>query len=424
MPLLRIFTSVARTGVELFQLRGPQRLHGGSSAGVSASKPSVSLGSPVTKGRAEVYRTSPSTLNSNRGKDSADQGTIRTADLGAMATNCQGSIDNCRPSSVLFESSDKSLIVLDIPTSLEESQVLASEIPRRRIVSAEPPAAPYQTPEPRHGGGQDNPSALASPAAQLAELMTTATVSSALQDLAVSYSGPFHRPRVLEPQPPLLSASPPPLLPDKAEHLDGTIESLRDTFHMWAPAFDLVVLDPPWPNRSARRKTDKYATVSNLDEMRRLLLQIPLTSHLAPDGLAAVWITNKPSIHEFLTSPTGLFAAWGLEAVTEWTWLKVTTSGEPLFDVESTWRKPWEKLIIAKRIGIRKPDTLKPKVMVAVPDVHSRKPNLRGLFQHVLGDGFLGLEIFARNLTAGWWSWGNEVLRFQQPECWCEIEGM
>ncbi|GKU13001.1 unnamed protein product [Fusarium langsethiae] len=326
-------------------------------------------------------------------------------------------------SSVLFESPDKSLIILDIPTTLEESQVLPSQIPRRRIVSAEPPATPYPTPEPRHHGGGDH-SAVASPAAQLAELMTAATVSSALEDLnsSYSYSGPFHRDRLTQPQPPPAVSVLPPLLPDKAEPLHGSIEALRDSFHSSAPEFGLVVLDPPWPNRSVRRKKDKYATVSNLTKMNNLLLQIPLPAHLTPDGLVAVWITNKRSIHDFLTSPTGLFDTWGLELVTEWTWLKVAASGEPLYDIESTWRKPWEKLIIAKRIGSKKPDALKPKVIVAVPDVHSRKPNLRDLFQDVLGKECLGLEIFARNLTAGWWSWGNETLRFQQPEHWKDIE--
>ncbi|CVK88926.1 hypothetical protein FPRO06_03763 [Fusarium proliferatum] len=326
-----------------------------------------------------------------------------------------------RKSSVLFESPDKSLIVLDIPTSLEESQVLPSQVPRRRIVSASPPATPY---EPRHGGGDHSAFATASPGAQLAELMTAETVSSALQDLAstYSYSGPFHQDRLVQlQQAPSVSALP-PLIPDKAEFLDGSIEAMRDTFHMSAPKFDLVVLDPPWPNRSARRKTDKYATVSNLKEMRNLLLHIPLASHLAPDGLVAVWVTNKHSIHDFLTSPTGLFATWGLEFVTEWTWLKVAASGEPLYDIESTWRKPWEKLIIAKRIGSQKPEALESKVIVAIPDVHSRKPNLRGLFQDVTGKDCLGLEIFARNLTAGWWAWGNQVLRFQQPEHWHDIE--
>ena len=32
------------------------------------------------------------------------------------------------------------------------------------------------------------------------------------------------------------------------------------------------------------------------------------------------------------------------------------------------------------------------------------------------------LEIFARNLTSGWWAWGNEVLKFQSDECWIEAD--
>ncbi|KAI5463809.1 MT-A70-domain-containing protein [Mariannaea sp. PMI_226] len=327
-----------------------------------------------------------------------------------------------RHKSILFENQDKSLIVIDIPRSLEEGQVLPSELPVHRIVSGDAPATPYTTPEPRHGAGVYPLSQASSPGAQLAELMTTATVQTALKELASTYPGPFLLPRTLEPHqtPPIPDLK--PHIPPKAEHLLGSIQALRSKFDNSAPSFDLIVLDPPWPNRSARRRANKYATVSNLHEMRRLLLHIPVAPHLKLDGLVAVWITNRHSIHDFLASPSGLFASWGLEIVSEWTWLKVTSSGEPLYDVNSTWRKPWEKLIIAQRIGAKRPQSLKPKVIVAVPDVHSRKPNLRGLFQDILGEEFLGLEIFARNLTAGWWSWGNEVLQFQQAEHWIPME--
>lgn len=350
-------------------------------------------------------------------------------DNGTMDDDDQNEREDCEggpacpilPQSILYQSSDHSLVVIDIPRSLEESQVLPPGLPALRIVSGEAPAKPYATPEPR----RDTYSTLqasSSPAAHLAELMATATAQSALRRLTSSYPGPYSLPRILEPLPDPSLPGPWPHIPRKAEHLLGSVEALRETFDKSAPSFHLVVLDPPWPNRSARRRTDKYATVSNLDEMRRLLMHIPVPSHLTPGGLVAVWVTNKHSIHDFLVSPAGLFATWGLEVVTEWTWLKVTTSGLPLYDVESAWRKPWEKLIIAKRIGDKRPEKLKPKVIVAVPDMHSRKPNLRGLFQEILGDKFRGFEVFARNLTAGWWSWGNEVLLFQQAEHWRRID--
>ncbi len=58
------------------------------------------------------------------------------------------------------------------------------------------------------------------------------------------------------------------------------------------------------------------------------------------------------------------------------------------------------------------------KSLSAVPDVHSRKPNLRQLFDEILPPGYAALEVFARNLTAGWWSWGDDVLHFQHTSHW------
>ncbi|KAG6015085.1 hypothetical protein E4U43_005773 [Claviceps pusilla] len=365
-------------------------------------------------------------------------------------------------SSVLFQSDDAATVLLDIPRSLEEAQVLPGQRPQRRIYSASPRRETFPTPDPTIGtrryasSSSRSISAAAahhwstqSPAAQIADLMTTASAEAALRVLADSYDGPFHLPR-------LSAASPSPSSPsterqqrqkqqpqrhdqgeqdDNVDHnsrtlavpqatpLHGSIQDLRNTFHHTAPVFNLIVLDPPWPNRSARRRTASYYTVRHLAEMRALLMSIPVADHLAHDGLVAVWITNKASIPEMLASSTAsVFASWGVELAAEWTWLKITAHGEPIYDVASAWRKPWEKILIAKRIGAPTPPRLRSKVIVAVPDVHSRKPSLRGLFGQVLGDAhYCGLEVFARNLTAGWWSWGDEVLCFQNRRCWSDV---
>lgn len=336
----------------------------------------------------------------------------------------------CKPSSILYESDCGTIVLLDIPRTLEESQALSSRVPSRvppastrRIISAQPVEAPFDTPDPKSKCTPPT-AATTNPASQIAHLMTAAAAQSALDRLHTSYTGPFHLPRLVahgEGTPPLpATGGEDPFIPDKATALHGSLQDLSQTLRDSAPAFDLIVLDPPWPNRSARRRTDGYSTVSSLADMATLLDRVPVPSHLAPGGLVAVWITNNASVLDFVTSRSGLFASWGLELVAEWTWLKVTASGEPIFALDSAWRKPWEKLLIAKRVGARVPVELgsSSKTIIAVPDVHSRKPNLRGLFTDVLGPGFIGLEVFARNLTAGWWSWGDEVLQFQQPEHW------
>ncbi|KAL6855811.1 MT-A70 domain-containing protein [Trichoderma novae-zelandiae] len=359
-------------------------------------------------------------------------------------------------SSILFQSTNAAtpITLIDIPRSLEEAQAPPGHHrPPARIISGPPPRTPFVTPEPRRRGrGHDaTPASARSAGAQIAELMAAAGARGALEELGRVYAGPFCLPRVCDAVAvdadgdgdgdagtdtarmggQAEAASSRVRIPPGAEYLHGSIQDLRQRFIDSAPQFKLVVLDPPWPNRSVRRNrnSSKYSTASNISEMRQLLSSIPVASHLAPDGLVAVWITNKASVFDLMTCPRGVFASWGVELVTQWTWLKVTASGEAVFDIDSSWRKPWETLLIAKRVGARVPGglELKPRVIVAVPDVHSRKPNLRRLFGHVFGGGEeqeaeegWGLEVFARNLTAGWWSWGDQVLHFQGAEHWVD----
>ncbi|PFH58433.1 hypothetical protein XA68_13685 [Ophiocordyceps unilateralis] len=305
-------------------------------------------------------------------------------------------------------------------TDFDHSFPQRRRLPVRRLRSDPPPPAPLPTPEP-HGA---LPSVSA--AVLVADLMTAAAAQRALLLLAAEYAGPFHLERSSSAASSVDSGpdSDDLIVPAGAEYVCGPLEETKEALLHTAPPFDLIVLDPPWPNRSVRRRQrhqDRYATPRTLSAVRQLLLQVPVAARLAPDGLVAVWVTNKPAAYCLLTSPTGVFAAWGLELAAEWTWLKIAASGEPLYDLDSTWRKPWERLLIAKPRRGCVPRSLTAKVIVAAPDVHSRKPSLRTLFREVLERDYIGLEVFARNLTAGWWSWGDEVVKFQQPHCWLPV---
>ncbi|KAG8167669.1 hypothetical protein KVR01_003358 [Diaporthe batatas] len=340
--------------------------------------------------------------------------------------------------SILFRNEQPSVVLIDGPKSIEDAQYLnpvgePQTGKARRLISSRPPDEPFETPEPKQ------PALNPSMGAALAELTAAAAIEDALKALHDLHSGPWCLPRIHVAQgedakghgrgnkrkadevdlPENIPSE--PVIPEEAVYLRGTISSERSRFLEEAPKFDLIVMDPPWPSRSVRRKRGSYHTANDLDDMRETLSLIPIASHLATGGLLAVWITNKARVLELLTSPRGLFAEWGLELVAEWTWLKVTTSGEPILSVDSAWRKPWERLLIAKRRGVELAKLpSQGKVIVSVPDLHSRKPNLRPLFEDAMPPGYKALEVFARNLTAGWWSWGDEVLKFQQPEHWVE----
>jgi N6-adenosine-specific RNA methylase IME4 len=190
--------------------------------------------------------------------------------------------------------------------------------------------------------------------------------------------------------------------------------------------FDIILLDPPWPNRSVKRarKTPgtSYATPTTLDDVYQLLIGMDVDTLMAEDCLVGIWITNKPSIRELVLGEDGIFAIWGLELEEEWVWLKTTAKGEPISPIDSAWRKPYETLLIGrKRRDVLRAETAPTRrVIMSVPDLHSQKPCLKLLLEPMAAQvkDSRVLEIFARHLVAGWWSWGNECVKFNWDGYW------
>lgn len=191
--------------------------------------------------------------------------------------------------------------------------------------------------------------------------------------------------------------------------------------------FDLVLLDPPWDNRSVRRSRE-YSTIGQGSDPM-VALQDVLGTHIAPQALVACWTTTKSSSREHAIEA---FAEWGVELVEEWTWLKTTISGQPVTDIKGLWRKPYEVLLLGRKSNLM-PGALDgscpveceviQKTIVAMPDFHSRKPCLKGLLEQMIAEptNYRALEIFARNLTSGWCSWGNEPIKYNWQGYWPEI---
>ncbi|KXS97288.1 hypothetical protein AC578_4588 [Pseudocercospora eumusae] len=217
--------------------------------------------------------------------------------------------------------------------------------------------------------------------------------------------------------------------------------------------FDFVLLDPPWPNRSVKRSRKTpgttYNTSSTLDDVYNLLVGMDLDMLMAEDCLVGIWITNKASIRDLvLNEEYGIFATWGIKLQEEWLWLKTTISGETVTPLESVWRKPYEVLLLGRKqrpglVGYAtvstsgehanidgdmhksgkvamSADVCKRRVLISVSDLHSRKPCLKQLIERIMTDleNYRALEVFARHLVAGWWSWGNECLRFNWDGYW------
>lgn len=206
-----------------------------------------------------------------------------------------------------------------------------------------------------------------------------------------------------------------------------TISTFRRTARSHSPdtygRFDFILLDPPWPNRSVMRSSS-YSTAPSLTSLTSLMLCMDLDIHISPGGWVAMWITNKAAVR---AAALKMFDAWGVVLREEWVWCKVTTSGDPVSEVDGVWRKPYEVCLIGQRgdgaaaAWGEGQGEVKRRVLFGVPDLHSRKPCLKSLVERLLlkctGKGkYVALEVFARYTVAGWMSWGDEAVKYNGRE--------
>ena len=155
------------------------------------------------------------------------------------------------------------------------------------------------------------------------------------------------------------------------------------------------------------------------------LLRLPLRSlcHPARGCVVALWVTNRERIRRFVSER--LLAAWGLELVTTWTWLKLASScvesnDTPVpvlpLDGSAGGRRPYEQLLLCRTAwgddSLARACEALPRavVMLCPPAEHSRKPRLLRMLQERVGGEVA--ELFARELTEGGTAWGDEPLRF------------
>ncbi|XP_072234935.1 N(6)-adenine-specific methyltransferase METTL4 [Leuresthes tenuis] len=180
--------------------------------------------------------------------------------------------------------------------------------------------------------------------------------------------------------------------------------------------FDLIVMDPPWENKSVKRSR-RYSSLPS-SQLKRL--PVPLLA--SPNCLVVTWVTNRPSHLRFVRDE--LYPHWGVQVVAEWFWVKVTTSGQFVFPLDSQHKRPYETLVLGRYRSsantsagpseMAEVPVEDKRLIVSVPSaLHSQKPSLSEVLRPYVRAEAGCLELFARSLQPGWTSWGNEVLKFQ-----------
>ncbi|XP_071149290.1 N(6)-adenine-specific methyltransferase METTL4-like [Mytilus edulis] len=271
------------------------------------------------------------------------------------------------------------------------------------------------------------------------------------------------------------------LLPAECSFIMGDTENLKYfSTILGRNKFDFILLDPPWENKSVKRKK-QYWTLDNKE-----LFKIPVSELSAPGCVIGVWVTNKMKQNDFVIQE--LFPFWNVDFITTWYWIKVTKTGSTVLDIMSEHKKTYEILILGKckhtemkdvsdekidsnteeehtkndicknmkckenlseKInsksldGICNESTILPAslnndicnestilpaslnndnlplemTMMSVPSsIHSMKIPLQDIMKPYLPETPNCLEIFARNLTPGWCCYGNEVFKHQHMD--------
>ncbi|KAF5895761.1 methyltransferase-like protein 4, partial [Clarias magur] len=201
-------------------------------------------------------------------------------------------------------------------------------------------------------------------------------------------------------------------LPPRCRFLLSDITCLQPLIRS-GDKYDLIVLDPPWENKSVKR-SNRYSFLPSSQ-----LQQLPVPVLSAVGCVVVTWVTNRPRHLRFVREE--LYPHWGVTLLAEWLWVKVTKKGELVFPLDSPHKKPYEVLLLgrfcynsdsATRSEVCEiPDR---RLIISIPSsLHSQKPALSDVLKPYIRPNAKCLEMFARNLQADWTSWGNEVIKFQ-----------
>jgi N6-adenosine-specific RNA methylase IME4 len=162
--------------------------------------------------------------------------------------------------------------------------------------------------------------------------------------------------------------------------------------------FPVVYADPPWRyehSQTANREIENHYPTMTLEE----ICALPVGDIVTPDSILFLW-TTSPKLEESMQ----VIAAWGFTYRTCLVWVK-DKIGMGYYA-----RQRHELLLVAKRGSIPVPDTdARFDSVIECPRVeHSKKPDVVYGMIDKMYPHFDKVELFARQTTDGWYTWGNQ----------------
>lgn len=171
--------------------------------------------------------------------------------------------------------------------------------------------------------------------------------------------------------------------------------------------YSIIYADPPWQYKTYSQKGQERSAESHYPTMELEAIQaLPVAELAADDCVLFLW-TTIPLLKDCFS----VIQAWGFTYKTvAFVWIKKNRKSDSLFWGMGHWTRANAELCILATKGNPKRRSAGVHQVIMTPiEEHSKKPNeTRDRIIALVGD-LPRIELFARQKTAGWDVWGNEV---------------
>lgn len=173
--------------------------------------------------------------------------------------------------------------------------------------------------------------------------------------------------------------------------------------------YNIIYADPPWFYNDRRNKGTRFCggAMAHYPTMKvEDICKIPV-KELADDNCILFMWATFPCLPDALK----VIEAWGFKYKTlGFSWIKTNKKNKkPFVGIGHYTRSNCEVCLIATKGKIKPISNKVSSVIIADREEHSKKPDeVRDKIVELCGD-LPRIELFARQKTNGWDSWGNEV---------------
>ena len=173
--------------------------------------------------------------------------------------------------------------------------------------------------------------------------------------------------------------------------------------------YQIIYADPPWQyNNRANSGTKfgggaaKHYNLMSMEEIKKL----PINELADENCVLFLWVTFP-----LLDEQIKLFEEWGFRYKTlGFSWIKLNkNNNKPCFGIGFYTKSNCEVCLMGMKGKLKPVSNKVSSAVLSVRREHSRKPDeIRDKIVELFGD-LPRIELFARNKTGGWDTWGNEV---------------